>query len=97
MLGEQGRGKGLFQLIEEVAIVINGIAVTPAFYTVPFGEGKANVHDVLAELTRQNYFGILATELEQEQIVLNPMPTVEKGKKYIDGITYYKGWNEILP
>ena len=64
--------------------------------TVPFGEGKANVHDVLAELTRQNYFGILATELEQEQIVLNPMPTVEKGKKYIDSITYYKGWNEIL-
>ena len=64
--------------------------------TVPFGEGKANVHDVLAELTRQNYYGILATELEQEGIVLNPIPTIRKGKKYINGITYYNNWNEIL-
>ncbi|MBH10639.1 MAG: hypothetical protein CMG74_09875, partial [Candidatus Marinimicrobia bacterium] len=64
--------------------------------TVSFGEGMANVHDILAELTRKNYYGMLAIELEQEQIIFNPIPTIEKSKKYIDDISYYKDWEEIL-
>lgn len=64
--------------------------------TVPFGQGKANMHDVLAELTRQNFYGMLAIELEQDKIVKNPVPTIREGKKYIDEITYYKNWEEIL-
>ena len=64
--------------------------------TVSFGEGMANVHDILAELTRKNYYGMLAIELEQEQIISNPIPTIEKSKKYVDDISYYKGWEEIL-
>ena len=29
---------------------------------VPFGQGKANIHDILAELTLQNFHGFLAVE-----------------------------------
>ncbi|MBC8346577.1 MAG: DUF1080 domain-containing protein [Candidatus Marinimicrobia bacterium] len=64
--------------------------------TVPFGQGKANIHDVLAELTRQNFYGMLATELEQGSVVKNPVPTIRDGKKYVDNITHYKDWEEIL-
>lgn len=64
--------------------------------TVPFGQGEANIHDALAELTRQNYFGMLATELEQGEIVKDPVPTIRDGKVYVDNITHYKDWDEIL-
>jgi sugar phosphate isomerase/epimerase len=64
--------------------------------TVPFGQGEANVHDALAELTRQNFYGMLAMELEQGKVVKNPVPTIREGKKYVEKITHYKDWHEIL-
>lgn len=55
---------------------------------VPFGEGKANIHDILAELTLQGYQGYLVVEHENEAEVLNPSPSISKGLEYIKGITY---------
>jgi sugar phosphate isomerase/epimerase len=63
---------------------------------VPFGQGKANVHDILAELTRQNFRGYLAVEYEKEADALNPAPPIKKGIEYIKSITYYEGFEEIL-
>ena len=63
---------------------------------VPFGQGKANVHDILAELTNQNFRGYLAVEYEKEADALNPAPPIKKGIEYIKSITYYEGFEEIL-
>jgi sugar phosphate isomerase/epimerase len=65
-------------------------------YDVPFGQGKANIHDILAELTLQNYHGYLAVEYENEKEVDNPSPSVRKGIDYIKSITYFEGYEEIL-
>ncbi|HZX09709.1 MAG TPA: family 16 glycoside hydrolase [Acidobacteriota bacterium] len=65
-------------------------------YDVPFGQGEANIHDILAELTLQNYSGVLAVEHENPEEVNNPSPSVKKGIQYVDSITYYKGYEEIL-
>ena len=64
--------------------------------TVPFGRGKTNIHDLLAELTLQHFDGILAIELEQEDETFNPSQIIRKGLEYIDSITYYKGYEELL-
>ena len=63
---------------------------------VPFGQGKANVRKVLAELTRQNYYGPLAIEHENPADIDNPSPPIRAGLDYIDSITYYKGYEQIL-
>ncbi len=65
-------------------------------YDVPYGQGKVNIHDVLAELTEQNYRGYLAIEYENEEEVLNPEPSILKGIEYIKSITYYLGYKELL-
>ena len=65
-------------------------------YDVPFGQGKANVHDILAELTLQNYHGYLAVEHENPDDVNNPSPPIRKGIDYIKSITYFEGYEEIL-
>ncbi len=65
-------------------------------YDVPFGQGEAHIHDILAELTLQNYAGVLAVEHENPEEVDNPSPSVKKGIQYVDSITYYKGYEEIL-
>lgn len=65
-------------------------------YDVPFGQGKANIRDILAELTLQNYKGYLSIEHENEKEVLNPEPSIRKGLEYIKSITYYEGYEEIL-
>ena len=64
--------------------------------TVPFGQGKVNVHDMLAELTLQNFDGILAIEHEQEDEAYNPSPSIRKGLNYIKSITYYLDHVQIL-
>ncbi|MGD2294445.1 MAG: DUF1080 domain-containing protein [Candidatus Aminicenantes bacterium] len=61
---------------------------------VPYGQGRANIHDLLAELTRQNYAGYLTIEYESEPD--SPSPSIKKGLDYIKGITYYEGYDEIL-
>jgi sugar phosphate isomerase/epimerase len=65
-------------------------------YDVPFGEGAANVHDILAELTLQDYAGFISIEHEREEDVENPSPAVEKGLAYVRSITYYQEHEQIL-
>lgn len=65
-------------------------------YDVPFGQGKANIHDILAELTLQNYAGFLAIEHENPREVENPSPSIKEGIQYVKSIIYYKGYEEIL-
>jgi sugar phosphate isomerase/epimerase len=66
-------------------------------YDVPFGQGKANIHDILAELTVQDYAGYICIEHEKKEDVDNPSPAIQKGLDYIKSITYYKGYERILP
>lgn len=63
---------------------------------VPFGSGKSNIHDVLAELTLQNYRGTLSVEHERDDEQPDPSASIAKGLEYIKSITYYKGFEEIL-
>ncbi len=64
---------------------------------VPFGSGKANIHDILAELTLQDYDGYLSIEHEREDESLNPSPAIAKGLEYIKSITYFEGYQQLLP
>lgn len=63
---------------------------------VPFGSGVANIHDILAELTVQNYRGYLVVEHERNSEAENPSPSIKKGLDYLNSIMYYKGYEEIL-
>ena len=63
---------------------------------VPFGSGKANIHDVLAELTLQNYRGTVSVEHERDDEQPDPSASIAKGLEYIKSITYYQGFDEIL-
>jgi sugar phosphate isomerase/epimerase len=63
---------------------------------VPFGSGKADIRDILAELTLQNYRGYLVIEHERESEADNPSPAIKKGLEYLDKIMYFKGYDEIL-
>ncbi len=65
-------------------------------YDVPFGQGKANIPDILAELTLQNYKGYLTIEYENKEEVMHPEPSIKKGIEYIKSITYYQDYEEIL-
>jgi sugar phosphate isomerase/epimerase len=65
-------------------------------FDVPFGGGKANVHDILAELTLQDYAGFLSIEYEREEEAQNPSPSIRKGLDYIESITYYQDHEQIL-
>ncbi len=57
-------------------------------YDVPFGQGVANIHDILAELTLQDYQGYLVVEHENEAEAINPSPSILKGVEYIKSITH---------
>ena len=63
---------------------------------VPFGQGLANIHDILAELTEQNFRGYIAVEYEKEAHALDPAPPIKEGLAYIKEITYYEDFEEIL-
>ena len=65
-------------------------------HDVPFGQGKANIRAILAELTLQDYRGYLAVEHENEKELDNPSPSIKKGIDYINSITYYYDYEEIL-
>jgi len=65
-------------------------------FDVPFGQGKANIRDILAELTLQDYAGYIAIEHEKKEDVVNPSPAVKKGMEYIKSITYYQDHEQIL-
>jgi sugar phosphate isomerase/epimerase len=65
-------------------------------HDVPFGLGKANIHDILAVLTMQDYDGYLSIEHENEAEVMNPSPSIAKGLEYLAGITYYRGYTNLV-
>ncbi len=65
-------------------------------YDVPFGQGKANIHDILAELTLQNFQGYLTIEYENEEEANNPSPSIKKGIEYFKSITYYDENSKLL-
>ncbi len=65
-------------------------------FDVPFGQGKANIRDILAELTLQDYNGYISIEHEKKEDVDNPSPAIEKGMEYIRSITYYQDHEQIL-
>ena len=69
---------------------------TGSAHDVPIGAGKANIRNVLAELTLQDYRGYLVIEHEIEEEVLNPEPAITKAIKYIKSVTYYQDYEEIL-
>ncbi|UCC40267.1 MAG: DUF1080 domain-containing protein [Candidatus Aminicenantes bacterium] len=69
---------------------------TEGAFDVPFGQGEANIHDILAEMTLQNFGGYLAIEHENPDEVYNPSPSIKKGIEYIKSITYYEEHEEIL-
>ncbi len=69
----------------------------PGIDDVPFGKGKANIRDILAELTLQNYAGYLTIEYENEEEVLAPEPAIRAGLDFIRQVTYYENYEEILP
>ncbi|HOT97607.1 MAG TPA: DUF1080 domain-containing protein [bacterium] len=64
---------------------------------VPFGSGKANIHDILAEFTLQDYDGYLSIEHEREDESANPSPNIAKGLEYIKSITYFQDYQQLLP
>jgi hypothetical protein len=63
---------------------------------VPFDRGKANIHDILAELTLQNYPGTLTIEYENEAEVMTPEPAVRQGLEYLKSITYHEDYEQLL-
>ncbi len=65
-------------------------------HDVPFGQGKANIRRILAELSLRNYRGYLVVEHENQEELDNPSPSIKKGMEYIKGITYYYDYEEIL-
>ena len=69
---------------------------TKSAYDVPFGEGEANVHDILAELTLQDYAGYISIEHERKEDADNPSPAVKKGLEFVKSITYYQNHQQIL-
>ncbi|MFC1539585.1 family 16 glycoside hydrolase [Candidatus Latescibacterota bacterium] len=69
---------------------------TTETYDVPFGEGEGQIHDILAELTLQDYQGMITVEHEKPEDADNPSPPVKKGIDYIKSITYFEDYEQIL-
>ena len=63
---------------------------------VPFGSGKANIHDIMAELTLQDYRGTISIEHERGDEQPDPSASIAKGLEYLNSITYYKGYQELI-
>lgn len=63
---------------------------------VPLGQGRAHIRDVLTELTRQNYLGVLSFEHEHPDEALQPEPAILKGMAYVKSVTYYRDYERIL-
>lgn len=69
----------------------------PGVDDVPAGEGRANLRDLLAELTLQDYAGFLTFEYENEKEVLTPEPAIRKGLENIRKLTDYWDYTQLLP
>lgn len=64
---------------------------------VPFGSGKGDIQNILAELQLQGYDGYFSIEYERADEAMNPSPSIRKGLDYIKSITYYQDYEELLP
>lgn len=71
--------------------------IGPGVDDLAIGEGKANLHDILAELTLQDYAGWLTFEYENEEEVRTPEPAIRKGLENIKNLTYYWDYTALLP
>jgi sugar phosphate isomerase/epimerase len=74
----------------------NEFGTGPKTDDVSFGEGKADIRDILAELTLQDYAGTLTIEYENEAEVMTPEPAITRGLEYLKNVTYYKDYDQIL-
>ena len=63
---------------------------------VAWGSGRANVRDILAELTLQDYGGALTMEYENEEEVLTPEPAIRKSVDFVKSVTYYRDYEQLL-
>ena len=68
----------------------------PTAVDVAWGSGKANVRDILAEMTLQDFGGYLTMEYENEQEVATPDPAIRKSVEFVKKATYFDGYDQIL-
>jgi len=57
---------------------------------VAWGSGRANVRDILAELTLQDFAGCLTMEYENEEEVLTPEPAIRKSVDFVRSVTHHE-------
>lgn len=71
--------------------------VGPGIDDVPWGSGKGNIRDLLAELTLQDYDGWLTMEYENEAEAGDPMPAFRESIEFVKSVTSYgEGWTQIF-
>jgi sugar phosphate isomerase/epimerase len=63
---------------------------------VAWGSGRANIRDILAELTLQDFGGYLTMEYENEKEVATPEPAIRKSLEFVKKVTYYEGYSQLL-
>lgn len=63
---------------------------------VAWGSGRADVRDILAELTLQDYAGYLTMEYENEKEAATPEPAIRKSLEFVKKVTYYEGYQQLL-
>jgi sugar phosphate isomerase/epimerase len=68
----------------------------PSAKDVAWGSGRANMRDILAELTLQDFGGCLTMEYENEEEVLAPEPAIRKSVEFVKSVTYYEGYDQLL-
>lgn len=68
----------------------------PTAFDVAWGRGKADVRRVLAELTLQDFPGLLTIEYENEKEVITPEPAVIAGLEFVKKSTYFEGYLQLL-
>jgi sugar phosphate isomerase/epimerase len=68
----------------------------PEAVDVAWGRGDAGVRDILAELTLQDYPGLLTVEYENEEEVETPEPAILRGLEFVKDVTYYEDAEQIL-
>jgi len=90
-----------FKLLEDRILDVHlkdrsGFGTAKGVDDVPWGQGKANIRDLLAELTFQDYGGFLTMEYENEREAGDPVPAIRKSIEYIKQIAYYQGYEQIF-
>jgi len=66
----------------------------PSVFDVAWGSGRANIRDILAELTLQDYAGYLTMEYENEKEVATPEPAIRTSLEFVKKVTYFEGYSQ---